>query len=125
MADIIRTMDILVDFADTVLYIAKEITCTVPEEENVPIIWHISEFLSVQDAGYRKYTVVKDTKVDTGTWRYDTERGFYPNPDSHTPMDTEKELMNMAQRLAEMQVEKAESELEIDERLSIIELGIA
>ncbi|ABX41184.1 hypothetical protein [Lachnoclostridium phytofermentans] len=125
MAGITRTMDILVDFADTILYIAKDITCTVPEDEHVPIIWHVSEFLSVQDNGYRKYTVDKNTKVDTGTWRYNPEQGFFPNPDSYTPMDTEKEIMNIVRCLADMQVEKAESELEIDGRLSSIELGLA
>lgn len=119
------TMDILVDFAGTVLHIADSITTIVSEFPNEPVVWQVTPFFSVQDYGYTKYTVTKDTTVQPGTHRYDATKGFYLNPDFKPEMDVQEVLMQTRGNLENLMLAKAESELEIEERISKLELGLA
>lgn len=121
----IEDMDILVDFAGTVLHIADTITAIVSEFPNEPVTWQITPFLSVRDYGYTKYTIPKDTTVNTGTHRYNPTDGLSINPDYCPTINIEEGLIETKEKLAKLELSKAESEFEIDERLSKLELGLA
>lgn len=111
-------MFILVDQAHVVQY-----KLTVLEETVDPSgldVYKISENLFCSKRGIQAFNVPTGSEdIEPYKYCYTVEKGFYPNPNWKEP------LKPVEVQLEELRLAKAESELEIDERISKLELGLA
>lgn len=87
--------------------------------------WYYSESCKVFDIGYSCFEV-ESAPEPLEKYCYTLEEGFYLNPNwIEPPKPPEQIVKELEEKLNLLTLQKAESEFEIDGRLSKLELGLA
>ena len=108
-------MKILTDSQNSVIFSNDVITGIV---ENETKYWKYSDTCRIFDQGYACHEV-SSVPDNVQSYCYTVAKGFYANPNWVAPPKSLETI------LEDLVLAKAESELEIDERISKLELGLA